>query len=185
MHTEVSSQNTFFCLDLTHCQHATPITHKSECYQCRDCERHATLSQCTWTSPYQALYNLVDSTASGNSRAGTVPPSGPSLICGGCRGQVQAAVVQWAPESYVVSVDFWPLRRRVQQMRRRSLSAAEGWPEWVISPHQHIWGLLPAAAPAPCICPHLSAQLWVSGIDLFCQTLSQNNCSVLLTGKAQ
>lgn len=61
-------------------------------------------------SPYQALYNLVDSTASGNSTAGTVPS--PSLICGGCGRQVQAAVVQWAPESYLVSVDFWPLRKR-------------------------------------------------------------------------
>ncbi len=43
-------KHTFFCLDLTHCQHATPITHKSECYQCRDCERRATLSWCTWES---------------------------------------------------------------------------------------------------------------------------------------
>ncbi len=70
-------------------------------------------------------------------------------------------------------------------MRRRSLSAAEAWPEWVISPCQHIWGLLPAAAPAPCICPHQSVHLWVSGIYLSCQILSQNNCTVLLMGQVQ
>lgn len=29
-------KHTFFCLDLTHCQHATPITHKSECETVRD-----------------------------------------------------------------------------------------------------------------------------------------------------
>lgn len=39
-------------------------------------------------------------------RTGTVHSPGPSLICGGCGWQVQAAVVQWAPESYLVSADF-------------------------------------------------------------------------------
>lgn len=118
--------------------------HTNQRYQCRDWERHATLSLCTWECPYRALYNPVDSTASGKSRTGTVLSPGLSLIC--WRRQVQAAVVQRAPESYLVSADFWPLRKRVQQMRRRSLSAAEGRPEWVISLCQHMWGLLPAAA---------------------------------------
>lgn len=127
----------------------------------------------------------MDSTASGNSGAGTVPSPGPGLICGGCTRQVQAAVVQWTHESYLVRVDIWPLRKRVQQMRRRSLSAAEGWPGWLISPCQHIWGVLPAAASAACICPHLSVYLWMSGIYLSCQTISQNNCAVLLMGLVQ
>lgn len=120
----------------------------------------------------------------GKAGQGTVPSPGPSLIWKGCERQVQASVVQWAPESYLVSGDFWPLRKRVQQMRRRSLSTAEGWQERLISPCQHIWGLLPAAAPAPCICPHLSVYLWVSGVYLSCQTLSQNNCNIFLMGRA-
>lgn len=61
-------KHTFFCLALTHCQLATPITHKSECYQRTDSERRATLPWCTRESPYQTLYNLVDSTASEKSR---------------------------------------------------------------------------------------------------------------------
>lgn len=103
-------KHTFFCLDLTHCQHTTPITHKSECYQCSETVRDVQLCPGAPESPYQALYYSVDSAASGNSRAGTVPS--PSLICGGCERQVQAAVVQRASESYLVSVDFWPLRKR-------------------------------------------------------------------------
>lgn len=162
-------KHTFFCLDLTPCQHATPITHKSEYYQRRDCERHATFvlvhtSYHCEKSAYQALYNLMDSTAHGNRRAGSVPLREPNFNCGGCERQVQFAVVQWAPESYLVSVNIWPWRKSVQQMRKRSLGATERRAEWVISPCQHIWRFLPAAVLTPCICPHLSEYLWLSSI---------------------
>lgn len=56
---------------------------------------------------------------------------------------------------------------------------------WIISLCQHVWRFLPAAATALCICPHLSVHLWVSGSYLSCQTLSQNNCAVLLMGLVQ
>lgn len=52
------------------------------------------------------FYNLVHFTAYGNSRAGSVPLPELNFVCGGCEKQVQGAIVQRAPESYLVSVDF-------------------------------------------------------------------------------